>query len=51
MVRRPPRIRWLDTVKSQGHKVEFINEGIDRARRIVFGDPIVQVLRKQYGLI
>jgi hypothetical protein len=30
--------RRLGALKPQGHKVEFINEGIDRTHRTVFDD-------------
>src|SRR5215469_2335206 len=51
MVSRPPRVRRLGTLKPQGYKFEFINEGIDGTHRIVFGDPVIQSLREEHRLV
>lgn len=50
MVGRPPCIRWIGTLKTEGNERELINERIDGPHRIVFGDPLVQPLREEHRL-
>jgi hypothetical protein len=34
--------RWLNTFEAERTKVEFINEGLDHANRIILGDVVIE---------
>ena len=50
VIRRPARHGRIGAGKAQRLQIEFFDEGIDRANRVVFGDVVVQALRQQRGL-
>ena len=50
VVRRPPRYRRISTGKAELPQIEFFDEGVNRADRVVLGDIVVETLRQQRDL-
>ena len=50
MIRGPACGGWIDTIKPQFCKIEFIDKHINNANRIVLGNVVVEELREQGAL-
>jgi hypothetical protein len=46
----PPRRRGINAIKPQRAQIERIDEGVNRANRVLLVDPIVKTLRQQRRL-
>ena len=46
----PPRRGGLDAVKPEIAEIERIDEGVDRANRVLLVDPVVKTLRQERRL-
>jgi hypothetical protein len=47
VIRRAPRICWFRSVKSKRCHIQLVNKGINRANRVIFGNPIIQTIWKK----
>ncbi len=50
MIRRPPGGLGVDPAKSKLSQIEFVDNDINDANRIVLADPVFQTVRKQCAL-